>query len=182
MNKRLFSFVAGECGEWSIRSIQTIVGESLPTSKRLTIENGDFSGKCDWALRGVTSNERYVTKAEKTALVSKQEGLGRKASNYAALIPIRKTDAWWSLTQEERRDIFEEQSRHTDIGQKFLPNIARKLHHCRDLASVEPFDFITWFEYSSEDETMFDELVQSLREGIEWQYVEREIDIRLVKE
>jgi hypothetical protein len=26
--------------------------------------------------------------------------------------------------------------------------VARRLHHCRDLGESEPFDFLTWFEYS----------------------------------
>ena len=182
MNKRLYSFIANDRGGWLIRNIRAVAGDCLPHSKCLKVINGDFAGECDWALRGVTSNERYVTKAEKTALVSKQEGLGREPSTFAALIPIKKNDAWWSLTQEERREIFEEQSRHTEIGLKYLPNIARRLHHCRDLASAEPFDFLTWFEYASEDEPIFDELLSSLREGIEWQYVEREVDVRLVRQ
>src|SRR5436853_562536 len=81
----------------------------------------------------------------------------------AALIPIRKTLAWWALTQDERRDIFEAQSRHIGIGLEYLPAIARRLHHCRDLGPEEPFDFLTWFEYAPADAAAFEELVQALR-------------------
>ena len=78
-----------------------------------------------WQLRGVISNERYVTRPDKNELVNRQEGLGRPDALYAALIPIRKNAAWWALTQDERRAVFEEQSRHTAIGLKYLPAIAR---------------------------------------------------------
>ncbi len=63
----------------------------------------------------------------------------------------------------------------------FLPAIARKLHHCRDLSDSEPFDFLTWFEYAAEDAPAFDKLVASLRSTIEWTYVERKVDIRLIR-
>jgi chlorite dismutase len=135
-----------------------------------------------WTLRGITSNERYVVRDEKTALVSKQEGLGRPTSKHAALIPIRKKAAWWALAQDERRDIFEAQSHHIAVGMKYLPAIARRLHHCRDLGSEEPFDFLTWFEYAPSDSAAFDEMVEVLRTSPEWEYVDREVDIRLVRE
>lgn len=62
----------------------------------------------------------------------------------------------------------------------YLPAIARQLYHCRDLA--QPFDFLTWFEYSPEFTDAFEELVAKLRSTIEWQYVEREVDIRLERQ
>jgi hypothetical protein len=82
-------------------------------------------GGAKWQLRGVISNERYVTRPDKNELVNRQEGLGRPDAVYAALIPIRKNAEWWALTQDERRAVFEEQSRHTAIGLKYLPAIAR---------------------------------------------------------
>jgi chlorite dismutase len=132
-----------------------------------------------WQLSGITSNERYVERTEKVALLAKQEGLGRLASTHAALIPIRKSAAWWALTQDERRDIFERQSAHIGIGMRYLPGIARRLQHCRDLGHDEPFDFLTWFEYSPRDASAFDDLLAALRTSPEWAYVEREVDIRL---
>jgi chlorite dismutase len=135
-----------------------------------------------WTLRGITSNERYVVREEKIVLASKQEGLGRPASKHAALIPIRKNAAWWALAQDERREIFEAQSHHIAVGMKYLPAIARRLHHCRDLSPEEPFDFLTWFEYAPADAVSFDEMVESLRTSPEWEYVDREVDIRLVYE
>lgn len=88
---------------------------------------------------------------------------------------------WWSLPQDERRKIFEESSHHVAIGLNYLPAVARRLHHCRDLGESEPFDFLTWFEYALSDSPAFDKLVGELRASEEWKYVDREIDIRLVR-
>jgi chlorite dismutase len=41
-----------------------------------------------------------------------QAPLGRREATFAALIPIKKSAAWWELTQEQRRAIFEDKSRH----------------------------------------------------------------------
>ena len=90
--------------------------------------------------------------------------------------------AWWALTQDQRQDVFEEQSSHARLGLRHFPALARRLHHCRDLSENEPFDFITWFEYSPADAAAFDELVAALRATEEWKYVEREVDIRLLRE
>jgi carbamoyl-phosphate synthase large subunit len=73
--------------------------------------------------------------------------------------------------------ILEEQSRHIGIGLEYLPAVARRLHHSRELG--EPFDFITWFEYAPKDVASFEELVRRLRATDEWHYVERQVDIRL---
>jgi chlorite dismutase len=159
-----------------------VAGEPISLASRLAIVPGSSEQplqEASWILRGVTSNERYVVREEKVTLVSKQEGLGRVASTRAALIPIRKNTAWWVLTQDERREVFEAQSRHIAIGLKYLPAVARRLHHCRDLGSQEPFDFLTLFEYAPSDSDAFEELVRALRASPEWNYVDREIDIRL---
>lgn len=183
MNTRLFNFAGGINGSWRVTSIRAIVGETLPPVTHLQIfgEDAAVSG-AHWILRGITSNERYVTRHEKNALVAQQEGLGRPQATRGALIPLRKSDAWWALTQDERRAVFEEQSQHVRIGMKFLPAIARRLHHCRDLGPAEPFDFLTWFEYAPEETNAFDDLVAQLRSSPEWAYVAREVDIRVERE
>ena len=103
--------------------------------------------------------------------------LRRPEATCAALIPIRKSDAWWDLAQDERRTIFESASHHISASLRYLPAIARRLYHSRDLG--EPFDFLTWFEFAPEHAAAFDELVATLRATAEWTYVEREVDIRL---
>ena len=181
---RLYHFVAGNTGSWQIDETQTLCGDPLPTATRIAVlpdTPGFQPVAAAWSLRGITSNERYVTRDEKSALLTRQEGLGRAQATRAALIPIRKNAAWWALAQDERRQIVEEQSRHIAIGLKYLPAIARRLHHCRDLGGAEPFDFITWFEYTPEHGSAFDELVAALRASPEWQYVEREADFRLIR-
>lgn len=176
---RLFHFIAGNTGPWTVTGTQAISGATLPAAPRIVVSPEPSPAAALWSLRGITSHERYVTRAEKTALVAHQEGLGRPQARCAALIPIRKNTAWWALTQDERREILEERSRHIAIGMQYLPAIARRLHHCRDLGPAEPFDFITWFEYAPADTAAFDDLLAALRATPEWEYVEREVDIRL---
>ncbi len=181
---RLFLFAGGNHGKWHVQSMNTIVGDPLPIVTHLEVYSESESvPETDllWTLRGITSNERYVNQEEKKELTSKQEGLGRPQSTDAALIPIRKKPEWWALTQQERREIFEESSKHIQIGMKALPAIARRLHHCRDLSSSEPFDFLTWFEFTPEETALFDQLLADLRATPEWDFVNREIDIRLMR-
>lgn len=182
---RLFSFVGGDRGPWRIRSSDCLVGDPLAQARRLEVFADVATPHpplASWRLDGITSNERYVIRAEKAALTAKQEELHRPTATCAALIPIRKNSAWWTLTQDERRNVFESQSRHIAIGLRYLPAIARRLHHCRDLTVSQPFDFLTWFEYAPADETIFDDLLRELRASPEWAYVDRECDIRLVRE
>jgi chlorite dismutase len=178
---RLFSFVGGDAGPWTVVRSTAIVGEALAPAARLDIVAGaraDGAGAA-WVLRGVVSNERYVTRAEKDALARVQPPLGRPDARRAALIPIKKSAAWWALAQDERRAIVEDRSAHIAVGMSYLPAVARRLHHARDLG--EPFDFLTWFEHAPEDAGRFDELVARLRATEEWRYVEREVDLRLVR-
>lgn len=180
---RLFSFIGGPSGAWRVVGMHAVAGEPLPSASRLSVvAGGPGDAPGTWQLRGITSNERYVERSEKVQLVSRQEGLGRAPSTRAALIPIRKTPAWWALTQDERRAVFEAQSEHIGIGLRYLPAIARRLHHCRDLGPDEPFDFLTWFEFAPSDEPAFDDLLAALRAKPEWAYVDREIDIRLTRD
>ncbi|MFN0102930.1 MAG: chlorite dismutase family protein [Bryobacteraceae bacterium] len=174
-----YHFIGGEHGLWNVTQMDAYRGEILAKVKRLNIVNGETETNPDaqWILRGVTSNVRYATAAEIADLRSRQPALNRREATCAALIPIKKTAAWWDLAQDERRAIFEEASHHTAIGLEYLPAIARRLHHSRDLG--EPFDFLTWFEFAPEHKAAFEELVTRLRETKEWTFVEREIDIRL---
>ena len=173
------TFAGGDTGAWGVQSISAVVGEPLPTVERLAVLEGAPStpSRATWTLRGVVGHERYVERREHDELSHRSPPLGRTRATWAALIPIRKSAAWWALSQDERRAIFEERSRHIAIGLKYLPTIARRLHHSRDLG--EPFDFLTWFEFDPTDHGAFDELVGMLRATEEWTYVEREVDIRV---
>lgn len=186
MSTRSFSFMGGDTGPWRITQMVGLVGEPLPATGRLEIVPGAETASAPhatWTLRGITSNERYVVREEdRNQLVAKQPALGRPEATCAALIPLRKNGAWWALTQTQRQGIFEAQSRHAEIGLLRFPALARRLHHCRDLSENEPFDFLTWFEYAPADEAKFNEPLAALRATEEWKYVDREVDIRLVRE
>ena len=174
------AFVAGLSGMWHIERITAVAGESLLPAERLAVIEGPEAQRPlegSWILRGTTSNARYTNREELKALSVKQEMLLRPQATRAALIPIRKTAAWWDLAQDERRAIFEEQSRHIAIGMEYLPAVARRLLHSRELG--EPFDFLTLFEYAPEHADAFEEMVSRLRSTAEWRYVEREVDVRV---
>lgn len=174
------TFAAGPEGPWRIDRIDALCGEGLELAERLRVVEAASPKPvlaASWALRGVTSNPRYTQRAELDGLAARQQGLRRPEASRAALIPIRKTESWWAMAQDERRAIFEEQSRHIAIGMDYLPAVARRLHHSRELA--EPFDFLTWFEFAPEHETAFDAMLQRLRDTLEWRYIDREVDIRL---
>jgi hypothetical protein len=175
-----YAFIGGKSGKWRVSHARLVRGEALADVAALDIvPAGEIasSPSAGWVLRGQISNLRYVTRAELTTLRARQAPLGRHAATRAALIPIKKSPAWWDLAQDERRAVFEEQSQHTAIGLEYLPAIARQLYHCRDLG--EPFDFLTWFEYAPEHADAFEALVARLRSTKEWSYVEWEVDIRL---
>lgn len=185
MSTRLFSFMGGNTGRWRVTDMQVKVGAPLPAAKRLEIIAGaEMPSDADaaWVLRGITSNERYIVGPERSEMVAKQLALGRPEASCATLIPLRKSAAWWALTQDERQSIFEAQSHHAKLGMQHFPTLARRLHHCRDLAENAPFDFLTWFEYAPAEQAAFNKLLAELRATVEWRYVEREIDIRLVRE
>lgn len=160
--------------------MQAVSGEGLASVRRVEVVNRAVASPpagVAWVLQGFTSNTRYATAAELATLRQRQAGLNRPEATCASLIPIKKSAAWWDLAQDKRRAIFEETSHHTAIGLDYLPAIARRLHHSRDLG--EPFDFLTWFEFAPEHEGAFDKLLARLRATEEWKYVEREVDIRL---
>lgn len=177
------TFAGGDIGNWRVVRMETVIGPPLPPVSRIAVIEGrdsPLSSRAAWFLRGITSYERYVTRTEHEILASRQPRLGRSGATCAALIPIRKSHEWWQLSQDERRDIFEEQSHHIATGLNYLPAIARRLLHSRDLE--EPFDFLTWFEYAPADARAFEELVTKLRGTREWVYVDREVDIRLQRD
>ena len=130
------TFVGGDSGAWRVASVSPVRGQALDHVSHVDVRaagNSASRGSDVWTLEGQASNLRYSTRAELTTLRSRQEGLGRPQALRAAMIPIRKSTAWWDMPQDERRAIFEEASQHTAIGLKYLPAVARQLYHCRDL-------------------------------------------------
>lgn len=173
------SFIGGAHGPWQVTAMDALAGEPLAPAETVAVIDGGaaLSGPA-WTLRGVASHLRYTNRDERADLARRQEGLGRPDATCAALIPLRKSPAWWALAQDERRRIIVDSSKHFAVGMRYLPAVARKLYHCRDLG--EDFDFITWFEYAPRHASAFDDLLAALRASEEWQYVDREVDVRMV--
>jgi hypothetical protein len=149
VNVLTVAFAGASSGAWHVERFETVSGSPLAHTSHLeVIEGAPPASSLDgagWVLRGVTSSERYVIRAEHDALVTRQESLGQREATRAALIPIKKSGTWWEPAQDERRRNFEERSHHVATGLEYLPAIARRLYHARDLG--QPFDFLTWFEF-----------------------------------
>jgi Chlorite dismutase len=179
MNNR-YSFIGGKQGAWRVADVRGILGSGLAHVERVNVVNdaiAELPLNSSWMLQSFTSNIRYAKRNELTTLQAVQPVLNRSEAVSAVLIPIKKSARWWEMAQDERRAIFEEESHHTAVGLDYLPGVARRLLHCRDLG--EPFDFLTWFEFAPEYTNAFDELLVRMRASKEWEYVEREVEVRL---
>lgn len=179
------SFAGGDVGPWRVLEQRAVRGDPLPAVERVTVATrGDAppaNGRAPaWSLDGVVSHLRYATRRDVDSLRPTELPLSRPEATRAVLIPIRKSAAWWALAQDERDEIFAARSRHSAIGLAYAGEIARKLYHSRDLG--EPFDFLTWFEFEPSQATRFDELLAALRCTPEWGYVEREVEIHLLRD
>jgi hypothetical protein len=182
------TFTASDAGPWRIDRITAVTGDGLPAAARLLIREGAAEGE-PWlpgsaatdtrglTLRGTVSHQRYTTAAELAELTARSPTLGRLGATVASLIPITKSNAWWEMAQDERRQIFEETSGHIRRSMTSLPAVSRRLHHCRDVGG--PFGFLTWFEFAPESVAVFDELLDELRSTEEWTFVEREVEVRV---
>jgi hypothetical protein len=182
MNNR-YSFIGGKQGRWRVVDVRGVLGSSLERVERVNVVNdavAELPVDSSWVLQSFTSNIRYAMRDEIDTLKAVQPDLNRSEAVSAVLIPIKKSIHWWEMAQDERRAIFEEASHHTAVGLEYLPGVARRLLHCRDLG--EPFDFLTWFEFAPEHTEAFDELLVRMRASKEWEYVEREVEVRLERD
>lgn len=180
MNPRMWFFTGGSTGQFAISKMSAVRGEPLPPASYLSVGQQSCAEKdVVFTLRGTVSNERYTSREEKTELLRRQVAMGREEARQGAFIAIKKSEAWWTLTQDERRAVFEDRSSHIKLGLGALPQVARRLHHCRDLDCEEPFDFLTWFDFKASDVGVFDELLGALRTTEEWKYIEREVELRV---
>jgi chlorite dismutase len=176
---RRVSFNAGNRGEWRMSEMRAVTGPGLAPFERLEAFAPEEEAGAVWSLSGVSSHKRYTTREEAVWMDSRPAPLGRSGARAAALIPIRKSPAWWSLAQDDRRAIFQESSAHISIGMDYVPRVARFLIHCRDGGG--PFDFLTWFEFDPAHTPAFDDMLARLRATEEWLFVDREVDLRLVR-
>ncbi len=132
-------------------------------------------------LAGVTQHIVYTSaeQRQKLAAVSASE-----SGPCAVLIPIKKSDAWWSLAQDERYARFHglpSARGHYDVGSAYAARIFRRLYHARYLPG-SIWDFLTYFEFPEHEAPAFRALLAELRDPAqnpEWKYVERELEIWL---
>ena len=126
-------FRGGRSGAWRVTRFAAVRGASLAPTPALSVVHSlsialpIMPSPTSWRLAGVASHLRYTERPEKEQLVAVQAEIGRPEATYAALIPIKKSAAWWELTQEERRQIFEDRSHHIAASLKYLPAIARQV-------------------------------------------------------
>ncbi|HEY9048149.1 MAG TPA: chlorite dismutase family protein [Ohtaekwangia sp.] len=180
----IFSFIGSARGSWKVQSMTTVTGRSLEYVSAIDVRAGELNliekSSAAWVITAALSHARYTTRKEKVELADSSLQTGNPDFDFAAMIPIKKSAEWWEMTQDERRRIFEEDSRHIRNGLAYAGIIARRLYHSKDRG--EDFDFVTWFEFTSSHANAFDTLCELLRSSEEWKYVLREIDIRLVRD
>src|SRR5262245_22522336 len=93
----------GRARAWQVTEVRPVRDETLPSVAHLQVlerRDGEPFAEIEgsvWQLRGVTSYDRYVSAAERAALIARQPPLGRPEATCAALIPIAKSAAWWAL-------------------------------------------------------------------------------------
>ena len=183
-NSRATTFIGRKHGRMRVVAHTTLAGPPIAAADGVDMVAGvamELPADALWALHGVSTNDRYTTRTERSELTLKQARIGRPEATCAALILLRKRSDWWALPQEERRTILEADSHHIAIGMRYLPAIARRLLHCRDLATETPFDFLGFLDFAPDDAEAFDEMLGLLRATTEWSFMDREIDIRMVK-
>ena len=185
MNSPSFSFVAGDRGRWEVTSVAPVIGETLEWVPFLEIRNEylmnvpvDFS----WLLRGITSTRRYTNNVQQVNTMAAQPQLGRPEATCAALIPVRKSREWWDMTFEERKQIFESNSiRYPKI--RTVRNICPASHASSTIAVIWASRLISWHGSNTRPRTPLLSRILSQLSGLqkEWKYVDREVDVRLVR-
>jgi hypothetical protein len=166
-----------------LRDHRPFIGTAPPAPREILRVENDVALKAEGAsLRGVAQHHQYTDGAQKAELnrVSHAE-FPAGPTTMAVLIPIRKTEAWWTLPHDQRIAHFQKQG-HTAIGQRFADRIYRKLYHCRYLETPHSCDFLTYFELDERHAGDFRALLAELRATPEWTYVDLEYEIWMTKE
>ena len=139
-------------------------------------------------FRGVTQHLHYTNKEDKEKLVAESRTeLDPSPETTAVIIPIRKSAGWWALTQDQRQAFFHKTKTnegHTNIGRPFAGTVFRKLYHSRYIGPALPYDFVTYFEFPSNEVKEFNQLLANLRDvskNPEWESVDLEFEVRMKK-
>jgi Chlorite dismutase len=165
---------------WSVARIETSVPPSL--SKGLP------KGSSVIQFYGVTQHLHYTSDAQRRELDERSiPELEPSDHTTAVLIPIRKSEEWWKLSQDQRQAYFQKTDTHeghTAIGLMYVQQIFRKLYHSRYLGVVLSYDFLTYFEFEDGYKKNFRALLNELRDtenNPEWAFVDREFEIWMTK-
>ena len=132
---------------------------------------------------GVVQHVVYTDAEKRRELASISAG---ERGPRAVLIPISKSEAWWAMAQDERERFFRrspDRPGHVEIGTRHAGSIFRRLYHARYQPGSQ-WDFLTYFELAEDDTDAFRALLAELRDPAlnpEWQYVERETEIWMMK-
>jgi hypothetical protein len=169
---------------YRIESVRTLLGTPLaglePGAELYRIESIAGPPPGSGELLGVTQHLGYQTAAER---VEPAPPLPPGGTAQAVIIPISKSAAWWDLAHDQRNAAFRDQAPrgHLHVGRPYANRIHRKLYHAR-YSPESRWDFVTYFEFTSELTDDFRALVDGLRDpqrNPEWAYVERESEIWL---
>jgi chlorite dismutase len=131
---------------------------------------------------GATTHVVYTDSATRGELVQISAG---ESGPVAVLIPIRKNAEWWTLAREQRQAYVMEgaPNGHVAIGRRYAARIYRRLYQARYLPGSE-WDFLTYFEFPTEETQAFTELLSELRDldrNPEWAFVDRETEIWMTR-
>ena len=137
---------------------------------------------------GVAQHSHYTSNQHRELLdrTSLPE-LTASENTIAVLIPIRKSEEWWRLAQDQRQAYFEKTGSwegHTAIGLKFADRIFRRLYHSRYLGMQLDYDFLTYFEFEEKYQRDFGALLSQLRDtrlNPEWKFVDKEFEVWMKK-
>ncbi len=194
--------VSGEgnhLNRYVVRKVVPVLGEApinlasdwnvVRVETKMPISIGELSSPSSVIqFYGVTQDLHYTSDAQRQEL-DKRSRPELEPSNHstAVLIPIRKSEEWWELAQDQRQAYFrktEERRGHTAIGLKYVDRVFRKLYHSRYLHAALGYDFLTYFEFEDIYEKDFTTLIAELRDtrvNPEWVYVNREFEIWMTK-
>lgn len=136
-------------------------------------------------FRGVLEHLHYTGREEREEL-KRLSCAPPSGETTAVVILIGKSKAWWEMSQEERRTLFQKTGRegHHSIGLEYADRIYRRLYHARYLDPSAPYDFITYFEFESIRTEAFRALLSKLRDprrNPEWRHVDFECEIWMTK-
>ena len=181
-NEAQYNYVGGNSGSWQVTQLQALRGSPLSSVRHLEVIKGQLDRPltgASWVLSGLVRNTRYVSREEPNLSDSGRRQVPKSDAPCAALIAIRRSEQWWQLGQAARREIMEVRSLYLTAGLHYLSGMMRRWQHRRDLS--EQFDCVTWFEYEPRDSAAFDDILFDWRASEEWNYVDRECDIRLIQ-